>query len=297
MTKRNDFLWPVRHIAQLLQSADLTLINLESPLIANCPLTNEGMSFCGDQRFVDALVFAGVDVASLANNHILNHGWEGLEQTETLLHSKGIATTGLSNDLAQKKAMAFFCDEVFPCDEASRLTIKTVQGVKVGFLGFTAVGKKLSQDRLATQIRAADSQVEVLVVSFHWGAEYTRKPFGAPDDPQEIGRLAVENGADIVIGNHPHWIQGMSFDYAQDKEGNLQKKPIFYALGNTIFDQEWSKETKEGIIAEIIFQGSKVVDIKLHPLRLTNYGEAELLEGEEKERLLKIFTDASTQLK
>ena len=78
MTVRNDFSWSIAGIADLLKSGDITLINLESPLIPDCPLTNEGMVFCGDQKFIESLTLAGVDVANLANNHSLNQGFEGL---------------------------------------------------------------------------------------------------------------------------------------------------------------------------------------------------------------------------
>jgi len=263
MTVRNDFFWSIRDIAPLLKSADITLVNLESPLIKNCPLTNAGMVFCGDQRFVQALTAAGVDVVNLANNHTLNYGWEGLQETEDLLQKNSIETTGITK------------------------AIKNIKGMTVGFLGYTIVGKTADKEALAADIAALDSKVDVLVVSFHWGAEYSRIPVGAPDDPRVIARLAVDHGADLVIGNHPHWIQGMEY---------YQNKPIFYALGNTIFDQEWSRETKEGVIAEIRFTGKEIQDIIMHPLRISDYGRAQLLDGKEKEDILNTFQDASNQL-
>jgi len=67
-------------------------------------------------------------------------------------------------------------------------------------------------------------------------------------------------------------------------------------LGNTIFDQEWSKETKEGIIAEIRFKGKAIEDVIIHPLRISDYGRAELLDGNQKEEVLNIFRDASNNL-
>ena len=73
-------------------------------------------------------------------------------------------------------------------------------------------------------------------------------------------------------------------------------KPMFYALGNTIFDQEWSKETKEGIIAELRFRGTNVEDITIHPLRIADYGHAQLLSGKEKEEILDVFQQASSDL-
>ncbi|OGG29193.1 hypothetical protein A2973_03620 [Candidatus Gottesmanbacteria bacterium RIFCSPLOWO2_01_FULL_49_10] len=277
MTTRKDFLWPIRDIAPLLAYADLTLINLESPLVPKCPLTNTGMVFCGDQRFVEALSFAGVDIANLANNHILNHGWEGVRETEYSLSKPGIETTGPITEGACAY-QAYFC---------SKKVIKTVKGMKIGFAGYTIVGKKVDEEVLTSDIAQLDSQVDVLIVSFHWGREYSRLPVGEPDDPRVIGRLSVDSGADVVIGNHPHWIQGMEY---------YREKPIFYALGNTIFDQEWSKETKEGIITEFRFRGTNITDITIHPLRITGYGRAQLLNGKEKEEILEVFQQATSQL-
>ncbi len=276
MVTKNDFRWSVAGIADLLQSADSTLINLESPLIPNCPLTNEGMVFCGDQRFIESLTFAGIDVANVANNHSLNYGWEGLGQTENLLHQNSILTTGYTLDSV--------CEGKQWC---SRKTVKEIRRLRVGFLGYSTVGTEVNRDELAADIASLDADVDVLVVSFHWGAEYSRMPVGFPDDPREIAHLAVDNGADVVVGNHPHWIQGREF---------YKDKIIFYALGNTVFDQEWSQETKEGIIAQLFFDGTILTDIQIHPVGIRHYGEAYLLEGAQKELVLQVFTEASRQL-
>lgn len=158
----------------------------------------------------------------------------------------------------------------------------------VGVVGYTIVGKKVDEGALASDIAAFDEEVDVLVVAFHWGTEYSRTPIGEPDDPRVIAQLAINMGADVVIGNHPHWIQGM--EYYRDK-------PIFYALGNTLFDQEWSKETKEGIIAELRFRGTNMEEVTMHPLRITDYGRSELLDGKEKEEILNVFQQASTDLR
>lgn len=277
MTTRGDFLWPIRDIAPLLSSADLTIINLESPLIQQCPLTNTGMVFCGNPRFVEVLSLAGVDVVSLANNHMLDFGWEGVGETENVLRNHNIETAGITTE-GPCANQPYFC---------SKKVIKNVRGIHIGFVGYTIVGKNVDEEALALDIAALDSQVDVLVVSFHWGKEYSHMPIGAPDNPRVIGRLAIDHGADVVIGNHPHWIQGMEY---------YREVPIFYALGNTIFDQEWSEETKEGIIAEIRFKGTTIEDIVIHPLRISDYGRAELLDGKEKEEILDVFQDAGSTL-
>src|SRR3989344_9121197 len=94
MVAKNDFRWPLTNFFEILQNADLTLINLESPLLTNCPVTNEGMKFCGDARFAASLAEAGGDVVNLANNHTLNYGWEGLGETQEPLQRVRIETMG-----------------------------------------------------------------------------------------------------------------------------------------------------------------------------------------------------------
>ncbi len=94
--KNKDFTWPYRKTAELVRAADMTFINLETPLLSDCPPTNEGMIFCGDARHVEGLQFAGVDIASLANNHTGNHDVAGVDETEQILSTANIVTVGRS---------------------------------------------------------------------------------------------------------------------------------------------------------------------------------------------------------
>ena len=100
----------------------------------------------------------------------------------------------------------------------------------------------------------------------------------AKHDPKKIGRLAIDSGADLVIGNHPHVVQG----YEKYKD-----KYIFYALGNFIFDQMWSEKTREGFILETDLVKSKVVGMRFHPIKIYNYSQPRFVDGVEKEKILK----------
>ena len=324
MVAKNDFNWPLVNIAPILKDADLTLINLESPLLVKCPITNEGFKFCGDYRFAQALADSGVDVANLANNHSLNYGWEGLAETEEHLQEMGIETTGFTTNSPQpllprgenslspfvREGGGELCQKDIYC---SKLVTKNIQicdlshfnspaqkyaiarncdsvvgTIKVGFIGYNAVGQTVDRELVEQEIRAADKQVDILILSVHWGKEYERTPKSDPslasDDPKELGRLFIDWGADVVVGNHPHWYQ--SLDFAQDKKGKY--KPIFYALGNTIFDQEWSPETKVGYLAKLKFVGTEIKreNIEIIPIGIRDYGQAYVLEGKEKEKVL-----------
>jgi poly-gamma-glutamate synthesis protein (capsule biosynthesis protein) len=106
-------------------------------------------------------------------------------------------------------------------------------------------------------------------VQFHWGKEYERQPMAdrgvpTPDDPVNIGHESIDWGADIVIGNHPHWYQGVEVYHG---------KLITYAHGNFIFDQMWSEETREGVVGTYTFYGTQLVAASWKPVRSYDYGQ------------------------
>src|SRR3989442_13485 len=186
----DDFLYTVAATKEITANADLTVINLEAPLLDNCPYHDSGFTFCGRPGFVAALQAAGVDVATLENNHIGNYGVSGIDETAQHLEAGGIR-------LAERNTPA----------------IIDVRTLKFGFLAFNGVGERIDRQAMTDQIRALRSSVDVVVASFHWGAEYVSLPQTAPgiaeDNPVEIAHLAVDSGADLIIGNHPHWVQGL----------------------------------------------------------------------------------------
>lgn len=258
---RKDFKWPFLNTALFLRSADITLINLETPLIKNCPLTQTGMVFCGVDANIEGLLFAGVDVANLANNHSENYGQKGLEETEKLLTNNGILYSDSSNT-----------------------TIKQYNNLKFGFLGFNVLNK-INTDTIALAIKSAKSQVDILVVSFHWGAEYQSQP---AKETITFAHLAVDSGADLIIGNHPHWIQPVEI---------YNNKLIMYAHGNFVFDQMWSEKTKEGVVGKYTFYGKTLIDAEFLPIYIREYGQPQFLEGEQKNKILQEIYSQSVLLK
>jgi poly-gamma-glutamate capsule biosynthesis protein CapA/YwtB (metallophosphatase superfamily) len=269
--KQGDPLWAYRNIASVVSAADLTFINLETPLITNCPITEEGMVFCGDIRHIQGLQLLGVDIASLGNNHAGNHGIKGVQDTVRLLETHNIAATGVD-------------------DASHAAVIKKVKGVKFGFLGYDDITTpqpgvlNTDLDRIKADIAKLKSQVDVVIVTYHWGVEYRAQP----DDRQKfLGHFTIDNGADLVIGNHPHWIQPVEF---------YKGKLITYAHGNTIFDQMWSQPTREGVIGRYTFYGKNLVDVKYLPLQIDNYGQPHFLEGTPKEKILENMFQESLKL-
>jgi poly-gamma-glutamate synthesis protein (capsule biosynthesis protein) len=264
---RKDFLWPYRGIASTVADADITLINLETPLMKNCPPRQDGMVFCGSDKHIDGLKLMGVDVASIANNHAGNFGTFGLDETVHLLEGSGIEVTGDGSPV-----------------------FKTVKGVRFGFLGFNDISggirgiEKADFNLIKSSIEEVRKKADVVVVEYHWGVEYQSQP---NKRQIELGHFTIDNGADLVIGNHPHWVQPVEL---------YKDKVIMYAHGNTVFDQEWSAETKRGVLGKYIFAGKKLVDIEYIPIGLKNYGEAFIAEDPLKSSIFSKLKDESNKL-
>ncbi|MBI2049461.1 CapA family protein [Candidatus Roizmanbacteria bacterium] len=255
--KYKDFNWPYLKTADVLRQADITFINLETPLFDMCPPTQEGMIFCGDARNVDGLVFAGVDIANLANNHAGNYGDKGVDKTVRLLNNNDILTIGINGPV-----------------------FKDIRGIKFAFLGYNDIStpqpgiSNADEERIRIEIKDAKRQANIVIVAFHFGAEYRDQP----DDRQiYLGHLAIDSGADLVIGNHPHWIQPIEI---------YKDKVITYAHGNFVFDQEWSQKTKEGVVGKYTFYENKLIDIEFLPVLIENYGQPYFLNNNRKIEIL-----------
>ncbi len=256
-TQYNNFTWPYEKTADILKNADLTFINLETSLIKNCPLIYSGFTFCGNEKNVEGLVFSGVDMASLANNHTGNFGSEAVVSTKALLNNHDIQVTGTGGS-----------------------TYTDIKGKNFAFLAYNDIGGRqegiswADEKRISEDIQEAKKNADYVVVAYHWGAEYRAQP----DERQKyLGHFTIDAGADLIIGNHPHWIQPIEF---------YKGKLITYAHGNFVFDQEWSLKTKQGIIGRYTFYDTMLVDVEYIPIQIEHYGQPRVLEGEEKMAIL-----------
>jgi poly-gamma-glutamate synthesis protein (capsule biosynthesis protein) len=131
---------------------------------------------------------------------------------------------------------------------------------------------------LTTAIKKAKELSDIVVVMMHAGSEYTRKITTLQEN---FSRTAIDNGADVVIGSHPHWIQPIE---------RYKGKYIFYSLGNFVFDQEFSPETKSGLTLKIFLKKTAILTtiekIELIPIIIENYGQPRLANKEEKRSIL-----------
>jgi poly-gamma-glutamate synthesis protein (capsule biosynthesis protein) len=242
---RGDFRWPFRATADVLRAADLATGNLESPIIQLCPPIDHSMLFCGDMRSIQGLAWAGFDALGLANNHRWDKGQAGFEQTVSALEAAGIAP---------------YYD--------GRMYVYEEYGATVGLMAFNDVLWPLDLEETSALVRQAAAQVDVLIGLVHMGEEYFAEPWPRQ---VEIAHALTDAGMDIVVGGHPHWVQTV---------GSYAGRPIFYSLGNFVFDQMWSDETRRGDILRLditVFDdGSHSVTYALIPVTIYDNGQPRL---------------------
>jgi len=242
--KRGNLNYPFEKVGGVLRQADLVFINLENPVVEGCPKTYEGFVFCTDPVMLEGLKFAGVDVANLANNHSRDYGEEGLTGSVGYLEGVGVEPTGLGS-----------------------LVIKEVEGTKFGFLGFSFVGVgRVPKPKDYELINESANKVDILIVGVHWGEEYSTEP--APEQ-RAWARKMVEEGADVIVGHHPHVIQSSE---------KILGKPVYYSLGNFVFDQMWSEETKKGLVIRLAFREGKLISEEELPTYISSLAQPEFVE-------------------
>lgn len=233
---KNDFSWSFKEISHILQQNDFNLANLESPIIKDCPKGETGtFTFCGDTRFLPQL-FENKFIFNLANNHIFNYGKDGFSQTKNYLNDNKIG---------------YF----YSHQSDSEFFQKTINGINFGFLGFDYItNPKLESKTIVDLVKKYDPYVDWLIVSMHWGNEYLPDPEKWRVD---LAHQLVDAGADIIHGHHPHVLQLKEI---------YNDKPIYYSLGNFIFDQNWSVETSKSEIINLTITKTHIVNQKIIPL-------------------------------
>ena len=234
--------FPFEEVASLIKEADWAIANLEGPVINHCPILRTGYKFCGEIQNLDGVAMAGFDSLNLANNHINNFGSLGLDQTIQALEARNLKFFGLG-----------------------KISLQTLKEIKLAFLGFDDTLAPLDQKQLKLEIEKADQLADWVIINFHWGQEYQKQPNLAQ---KEIAKLAIKAGADIIIGHHPHVVQPLEF---------LEGKPVFYSLGNFVFDQLWSPDTRKGGLAKITLSKDKIIKAEIISTYINDQYQVELL--------------------
>jgi len=242
-------------VGDIFSASDIAFANLEGPLSAGGSgvLKDEWLLFRADPSCAQAMKSAGLTILNLANNHSMDYGHTGLENTMEALRANGILPLGAGMDKESAHEPAFL----------------RKMGAKIGFLGFSDFPPEgyfynaqkadiayADRNTLADAVKDAKENCDILIVSFHWGAEFTHN---AGQSQQDLAHLAIESGADAVVGHHPHVLQGIEI---------YRGKPVFYSLGNFVFDQQVQHGTDETIIVSISVKDKRIETIKLIPVQI-----------------------------
>lgn len=231
----NDYIFG--GISEFLKQQDLVVANLEGPITDNKSVSVNSMPgsdvnyvFTFDPSLAKTLFEQNIRLVSLGNNHILNFGQKGLEQTKQYLGEAQVS---------------YFGD---PAQNGTTGKVAEINDIKIGFAGYDQFNSN-SSSTLA-QIEDLKGKVNFIVVYAHWGTEYVKT---ANRQIVALAHLFIDKGADLIIGSHPHVIQ--------DKE-EYKNKTIYYSLGNFIFDQWFDSEVNHGlgVIATIYSDKSSVYE-------------------------------------
>lgn len=269
----DDLGHPFFRIKGYLESGDIVFGNLENPVTPGREIMPPERILRADPGVAAALQEAGFTILSLANNHMHDFGTRGLLDTFQYLEQAGLKYAGAGETEEEAYAARY---------------IET-KGLKLAFLAFCdpalapgdcpagAGGPGVAcfeEEKVQAAVRKARKEAGFVVVSIHAGTEY--EP--APDLAQtRLARLAVDAGADLVLGHHPHVLQ---------KVEEYKGKYIFYSLGNFVFDQKWSRATREGLLAKIFISADGVEKIECLPVYINDGNQPQPLEGEEAARVL-----------
>lgn len=275
--------YPFAHVEDILTTADIAFGNLESPLTKKCDEVQKRFRFRANSRYLPALVNGGFDVLSLANNHSTDCGQAGLTETMNNLEASGIRWCGAGTTR----------------EDATSVTILEIKGIKIGFVGFSefvpdpsssnpakaAVGYA-TEESVRLSVFKARKQADVIIASFHWGAEYSSRP---REREIRLAQSAVEAGADLVLGHGPHVLQGLQ-TIVTTNDDKTRRSLVAYSLGNFVFDSPrvWDRRLNQTIALECTFNRFGLVRYETVPLMIEGYRPGPAMDSEAKAILTRL---------
>ncbi|HID39272.1 MAG TPA: CapA family protein [Calditrichaeota bacterium] len=253
-----DFSYPFQFLNWFGQ-ADITMVNLENPLTRRGKPVEKPFTFRAMPEYVHLLQAGGIDIVTLANNHIYDFGKEGLYDTIRILDKGKIKHVGAGINLAAARKPVIFVKK----------------GIRLAYLAYYGLGRHsdshpATEDSAGTALRCLNyiaddiarvrDSVDVIIINFHWGIEKQNYP-GA--DQLAFAHAVIDAGADFIIGHHPHVLQGIE---------KYKGKLIAYSLGNFIFGGN-SRRYEYSAVLEIVLKTQDInkYKIRIHPIEIKNW--------------------------
>ena len=262
----------LKNVKPIFEADDLTVVNLEGPLTVGGKRVEKQFAIKGEPAYTGILTSGSVEAVSLANNHTYDYGQEGMRQTKEALDRAGID---------------YFIGE--------KITYREINGIKVALISENGWdSSKYTKERVKKYISQAKSQADVIIVMFHWGIE---REFYPNQVQKDLAYLSIDEGADLVIGSHPHVVQGIE---------TYKGKNIIYSLGNFSFGANKNPTDKDTFIYQETFRlqdskissgGSQVIPCSISSSKDRNTYQPTPLIGSEKERVLGRLKTYSSKFK
>jgi poly-gamma-glutamate synthesis protein (capsule biosynthesis protein) len=280
-------------VRERLKTADLTIANLETPLTdwaEQTPYKDKAAIETGKDvilrvsspQAAQALAQGGIKVVGLANNHTMDFTDHGLLETFDRLHKAGVLFAGAGENLSA----------------AEDAVIVQIKGSRIGILSFSDVVPRYSwaeenhpgiatgkeADRVVGAIRRTRPKVDILILLLHWGTQFVSEP--VTPRQQFLAQQAQRAGADLILGAHPHVLQGV---------GCLSGVPVVYSAGNFVFPT-MSLPTRRTAIFEFEFSLSGPPSLQLVPVLIDEQGAPQLAEGDTRQDILSEMSKLSQPL-
>ena len=247
--------YPFDRTRALIEAADLAIGNLEMPLATTgAPLPEKEFTFIGEPKLAKGIANAGFDVLALANNHMGDYGDDALLETLEVLSANNLQYCGAGPDLQTARQPAIV--------KSRNVHIAVLAYSKTyPFKFFAGEGDPGTVNGIAEifvpDIRAARERANLVVVSFHWSGELVTEP---REYQEWLGKLAIDAGADLVFGHHPHVLQGIEI---------YKGKIIAYSLGDFVFGSG-SESKHTGAILRVTFKNGETKRVEIIPINVDN---------------------------
>lgn len=261
-----DATYFLKNVKSIFENDDLTIVNLEGPLTSATSHVEKQFPFSGPKEYVDILTNGSIELVSLANNHSEDYYTQGMKDTKQILDEKEIGYFGYETTC-----------------------IKEVKGIKIGFLGYRSMSLSMNNEKGRAAIKAAIDDLKnnqganAVVVFYHWGIE---REYYANSDQRELAKFTIDSGADLVMGSHPHVVQGVE---------EYNGKQIVYSLGNFCFGGNRNPSDTDSMIYSItmnftdgnyIDDSHEIIPCSITSVKGRNNYQPMILEGSEKQRVL-----------
>ncbi len=265
-----DYTYFFKNVRKVFENDDLTIVNLETTLTDAVRKRNKKYKFKGNPTYAKILSSSKVEVVNIANNHINDYFDKGYNDTLKNLSKYKIDSFGYKN-----------------------ICIKEVKGIKIGLLGYEGWNNSLSfKNKLKENLIGLKNETDLIIVSFHWGIERSHYPNSIQKD---LAHFCIDNGADLILGHHPHVLQGIE---------KYKGKTIVYSLGNFCFGGNKNPQDKDTIIYQHRFvfeygilksEESNIIPCSISSVDYRNNYQPTILKGNKAKQVLKrvkIYSEA-----